>query len=228
MMNERGRVALSVLMLLAAAGCQTSVHQVRLDRVDQSLEGGNRGYLIGTPPELADRGTLTREITELEIQLPSGARRTPAKRRATPVPAAEAPSTEEAEAQAVATDTPFTGQGTGTVEFLPPSAPAPAADGAAASQTSTPAPLVTRYTVKKGDSLWKIAKQFYGDPYQWRRIYDANRAQLPHPDRVRPGMTLHIPTSGSPAVATRPSRHHHTHTKKQRAAPAVSTESDLK
>ena len=34
---------------------------------------------------------------------------------------------------------------------------------------------VTRYTVKSGDSLSKIAKRFYGDANKWNRIYEANR-----------------------------------------------------
>ena len=31
-----------------------------------------------------------------------------------------------------------------------------------------------RYTVKKGDTLWKIAKRFYGSGSLWRTIYRAN------------------------------------------------------
>jgi nucleoid-associated protein YgaU len=30
------------------------------------------------------------------------------------------------------------------------------------------------YTVKKGDSLWKIAKKYYGDGAKWRKILEAN------------------------------------------------------
>ena len=31
------------------------------------------------------------------------------------------------------------------------------------------------YTVKKGDSLWKISKQFYGTGLKWKKIYDDNQ-----------------------------------------------------
>ena len=53
------------------------------------------------------------------------------------------------------------------------------------------------YVVKKGDSLWSIAKkhEIYGKASGWRRIFDANRDQLKSPDSVRPGMTLKIPRS---------------------------------
>jgi LysM repeat protein len=50
-----------------------------------------------------------------------------------------------------------------------------------------------RYTVKSGDSLSKIAKQFYGDPNQWRRIHEANMDKVPNPDLIHPGQELTIP-----------------------------------
>jgi len=57
-----------------------------------------------------------------------------------------------------------------------------------------PAPRET-YTVKKGESLWKIAGRadIYGDSTKWRRIYEANKHQLPDPNKLKPGMVLIIP-----------------------------------
>lgn len=49
------------------------------------------------------------------------------------------------------------------------------------------------YTVKSGDSLSKIAKQFYGDPMQWPKIFDANKDQIQNPDLIHPGQTFKIP-----------------------------------
>lgn len=49
------------------------------------------------------------------------------------------------------------------------------------------------YTVVKGDSLSKIAKQVYGDGTAWTRIFEANRDQLDDPDRIQPGQVLRIP-----------------------------------
>lgn len=34
------------------------------------------------------------------------------------------------------------------------------------------------YTVKSGDCLWNIAKKFYGDATQWRKIYNANSSGI--------------------------------------------------
>lgn len=44
-----------------------------------------------------------------------------------------------------------------------------------------------------GDSLSKIAKRYYGDAQQWRRIYDANREEVKDPDLIHPGQRLRIP-----------------------------------
>lgn len=50
------------------------------------------------------------------------------------------------------------------------------------------------YTVSQGDSLGAIAQRFYGDAAQYSAIYDANRAILGSPDRIRVGQRLVIPT----------------------------------
>ncbi len=50
------------------------------------------------------------------------------------------------------------------------------------------------YTVKKGDSLSKIAREKYGDGAKWRAIFDANRDQITNPDLIHPGQVLKIPS----------------------------------
>ena len=50
------------------------------------------------------------------------------------------------------------------------------------------------YVVRKGDTLYKISRKFYGDKKNWRRIYKANRKTLTDgPDKIQPGMKLVIP-----------------------------------
>ena len=49
------------------------------------------------------------------------------------------------------------------------------------------------YTVRKGDSLSKIAKREYGDAQQWRRIYEANRTTIENPDLIYPGQVIRLP-----------------------------------
>ncbi len=49
------------------------------------------------------------------------------------------------------------------------------------------------YTVKSGDTLSKISKQFYGDSDEFMRIFYANRDQLNDPDKIQVGQQLQIP-----------------------------------
>jgi nucleoid-associated protein YgaU len=69
------------------------------------------------------------------------------------------------------------------------SAPEAAAAAAAGGATSAP----RTYTVQAGDNLSKISKHFYGDPNQYMKIVNANKATLPDPDKIKPGMELNIP-----------------------------------
>lgn len=56
-----------------------------------------------------------------------------------------------------------------------------------------PAPAVQTHTVVKGDNLSKIAKHYYGNANEWKRIFEANRDILKDPDKIFPGQTLKIP-----------------------------------
>ena len=49
------------------------------------------------------------------------------------------------------------------------------------------------YEVKKGDTLSKIAKEFYGDPSLYQQIFEANKDQLKNPDLIKVGQKLRIP-----------------------------------
>ena len=49
------------------------------------------------------------------------------------------------------------------------------------------------YTVQKGDTLSKVAKEFYGDANQYQKIFEANKPMLTHPDKIYPGQNLRIP-----------------------------------
>ena len=49
------------------------------------------------------------------------------------------------------------------------------------------------YTVVKGDTLSKIAKEHYGNANEYNKIFEANRPMLKHPDKIYPGQLLRIP-----------------------------------
>ena len=56
-----------------------------------------------------------------------------------------------------------------------------------------PEPQATFYTVKRGDSLSKIAKKVYGDPKLYMKIFEANKPMLKDPNLIYPGQSLRIP-----------------------------------
>lgn len=49
------------------------------------------------------------------------------------------------------------------------------------------------YEVKRGDTLSKIAKDFYGDANRYSAIFEANKPMLTDPDKIYPGQMLRIP-----------------------------------
>ena len=66
--------------------------------------------------------------------------------------------------------------------------------GGASSTAPRTAGAERTYTVVKGDSLSRIAKDFYGDAGKWRTIYEANRAVIgENPDLIKPGQVFTIP-----------------------------------
>jgi len=65
--------------------------------------------------------------------------------------------------------------------------------GGSSSTAKPGAPAARSYTVQKGDTLWKIAKQFYGKGSAWTRIHEANKDVIDDPDVIQPGWNLRIP-----------------------------------
>jgi LysM repeat protein len=50
-----------------------------------------------------------------------------------------------------------------------------------------------RHTVKSGETLGKIAKQYYGNASKYQDIFKANSDILKNPDLIHPGQELIIP-----------------------------------
>jgi nucleoid-associated protein YgaU len=63
----------------------------------------------------------------------------------------------------------------------------------------TPAPgaaadaFAQYHTVAKGDTLSKIAEQYYGDKMLYPKIFEANRNILKDPNKIQVGQKLRIP-----------------------------------
>jgi nucleoid-associated protein YgaU len=49
------------------------------------------------------------------------------------------------------------------------------------------------YVIKSGDTLSAIAKQFYGDPNKYPKIFEANREVIKDANLIFPGQKIRIP-----------------------------------
>jgi len=49
------------------------------------------------------------------------------------------------------------------------------------------------HTVVDGDTLWELAERYYSDPFDWRRIWQANQTRVADPNLILPGQQLVIP-----------------------------------
>lgn len=68
---------------------------------------------------------------------------------------------------------------------------------------------VTTYTVVSGDSLWNIAKKYYGDGSKYTAIYETNKDKIANPSLIYAGQVLTIPGANqikttSPKKSTAP------------------------
>lgn len=53
--------------------------------------------------------------------------------------------------------------------------------------------VFAHHTVAKGETLGKIAKQYFGNPMKYVAIFEANKDVLKNPDVIHPGQELVIP-----------------------------------
>lgn len=58
----------------------------------------------------------------------------------------------------------------------------------------TAEPVEVTHVVARGDSLWKLAEQYYGDGRLWGKIWTENAEQISNPSLIFPGQTLIIST----------------------------------
>ncbi|MFD1795039.1 peptidoglycan-binding protein LysM [Paracoccus aurantiacus] len=93
-------------------------------------------------------------------------------------------------------------KGIAKVEADLPDRPVPAGAAAAAepdvppkAQTAAPSQSAEPvfHTVKKGETLSAIAKEYLGNANRYNEIFKANQPMLSDPDKIYPGQTLRIP-----------------------------------
>jgi peptidoglycan-associated lipoprotein len=49
------------------------------------------------------------------------------------------------------------------------------------------------YTIKKGDSLWKIAEKELGSGHRWKYLYELNKDKIKNHSKLKPGQKIIIP-----------------------------------
>ncbi len=49
------------------------------------------------------------------------------------------------------------------------------------------------HVVAKGDTLFKLARKYYGDERKWKEIWEANKTRVPNRDKLEVGTKLIIP-----------------------------------
>lgn len=103
---------------------------------------------------------------------------------------------------------------TKTIQFKADSKGSTTATVSQPSRDTTGKKTTTSYTVKRGDTLWNIAKKYLGSGAKWKTIYNANkstieaaakkmgRASSSNGHWIYPGTVLVIPSSGTTGGAT--------------------------
>ncbi|MDA1081082.1 MAG: LysM peptidoglycan-binding domain-containing protein [Gemmatimonadetes bacterium] len=74
-----------------------------------------------------------------------------------------------------------------------------------AATAQEPVERPATHTVRTGDTLWDLAQQYLGDPFQWQQIYQLNTAIIQDPHWIYPGQELALP-GGTLAAAPTGSR----------------------
>jgi LysM repeat protein len=168
--SRKPQAASVFILSIILSGCIVRTYPLTVDRTDQDLNLGNRGYINGQAPVQDKERKTTRTTQALEIEL-----RSPIKFERLKQPA------QKVQLNTVKDQGVWGNQG-----YITQSEPA---------QIMEPADIMAaqKYTVNKNDTLQKISKKFYGTSKKWMEIYEANKDQLKGPDRLYPGQVLSIP-----------------------------------
>ena len=160
-------------LVFALSGCVVRSYPVTKDRVDQDLSIGNQGYLVGGKTESAKVRPATRSYQAVEVELHSPIKfeRMP---KSKPVEASE-----YSESKKAGNDEETWGNRGYITRSITPE--------------ESIASAMEKYTVKKGDTLQKISKQFFGSTKKWVKIYEANKGVLKAPNKIYPGQVIDIP-----------------------------------
>ena len=158
-----------IVILLSGCAARTFVADQKSADTLAAHPEGNRGYLMGKPPQDLPEAQ-PRRVPTLEIELGS---RNPALEKKAPVESYQEPvNRNEALASPSREETP-----------VPAVSPVePAASSLAQKE----------YTVQSGDTLQKISQKLYGTTKKWHKLYLLNKDILKSPDKIHPGMVIKV------------------------------------
>ncbi len=89
---------------------------------------------------------------------------------------------------------PSGGSYAGFDDPAPGSLEAPIGREPSESELALPPSAARVHVVKKGDTLFSLARQYYrGDASKWQRIYEANRDRIKDRNTIKVGQELVIP-----------------------------------
>lgn len=167
---------LSCLVILSfiLSGCVTRSYKVARDRVDQNLESGNRGYLMGKSTASFDtkerKLTRTTRVVEIEILTPAEMKEKLKKKKSK-----QQVSKEQQDSPLIDV------QKERIIEKVVESEPALSGQG------------FKSYIVEKNDTLQKISQKLYGTTKKWNKIFEANKDVLGAANKIYPGQVLKVP-----------------------------------
>ncbi|MEU2610663.1 BTAD domain-containing putative transcriptional regulator [Micromonospora sp. NPDC007271] len=151
--------------------------------------------------------TPARGVAALLVAMITGGVLATAAQAATPPPAAQAHTSGVAAVTAVAQHEPLT-----PVTRAELASTAPAHIQAEGTVTLVADGREYTHTVKRGDTLSKIAEQWLGDPNRWPEIFALNRGThfpdvggtLRNPNVIYPGWKLDLPADATPPAGQKP------------------------
>jgi nucleoid-associated protein YgaU len=159
------------------------------DRIDQDMEEGNAGYIMGTPqPEDRTDIKKTRKIYVLEVSKEDEGEEKVVVEDANAVADKSAIQNENSADESESEDALETMDlGNDADETVTETEDRDVREPAATSSS------VTEYTIQTNDTLQKISKKFYNSYSKWSKIYEANKDVIPDPNRIKAGTVIKIP-----------------------------------
>jgi nucleoid-associated protein YgaU len=66
-------------------------------------------------------------------------------------------------------------------------------DAPQSRNTASTVPQYESYTIRRGDTLSRLAERYYGSTGDWRKLYELNRQVIRDPDALQVGATIRVP-----------------------------------